>query len=82
MSKIGEELVADYLRFVTGCEFVSTNVSPPDVQGEIDVVGMHLKEKRLYICRVDRDNEMIERLENRLMEFRELVDDNIKILKS
>ena len=52
MARIGEELVADYLRFVTGCEFVSTNVSIHDVQGEIDVVGMHLKEKRLYVCEV------------------------------
>lgn len=52
MSNVGEELVADYLRFVIGCEFVSMNVSTPDVQGEIDVVGMSLKEKRLYICEV------------------------------
>jgi hypothetical protein len=52
MTNVGEELVADYLKFVIGCEFVSTNVSPPEVQGEIDVVGMHLKEKRLFVCEV------------------------------
>jgi len=71
MANIGEELVADYLRFVTGCEFVSTNVSPPDVQGEIDVVGMHLKEKRLYVC------EVATHLETGLMYVKNSTPDNV-----
>lgn len=36
--------------------------------------------KQLYIFRVERDNEMIERLKNRLNEFEKLVKENVKIL--
>lgn len=38
--------------------------------------------KRLYIHRVERDEEMIERLKKRLKDFVELVDENVKLLQS
>lgn len=38
--------------------------------------------KRLYICRVEKDEDMISRLAIRLGEFRELIKNNIKILES
>jgi hypothetical protein len=49
---IGEELVADYLRFIKGCEFVEKNLYTKDVQGEIDVVGINLETKTVYVCEV------------------------------
>ena len=49
---IGEELVSSYLRYILGCEFVQKNLSTVESQGEIDVVGINLKEKTVYICEV------------------------------
>ncbi len=50
---IGEEIVAAYLQYVKHCEFIQQNLYTPDVQGEIDVVGIHLEEpKKLYVCEV------------------------------
>ena len=49
---IGEELVAAYLRHIKGCEFTQQNLHTPDVQGEIDVVGIDLARKILYVCEV------------------------------
>lgn len=49
---IGEELVASYLENIKGCDFIQQNLYTPDVQGEIDVVGINLKEKKVYICEV------------------------------
>ena len=49
---IGEELVATYLEHVKGCDFVQQNLYTPDVQGEIDVVGINLKERKVFICEV------------------------------
>ena len=49
---IGEELVADYLRYIKKCEFVEKNLYTEDVQGEIDVVGIDLKTKTVYLCEV------------------------------
>jgi len=49
---VGEELVASYLRHIKDCEFTQQNLYTPDVQGEIDVVGINLKEKTVYICEV------------------------------
>ena len=49
---IGEELVDDYLQFIKGCEFVQKNLYTADVQGEIDVVGINLKTKTVYLCEV------------------------------
>jgi len=52
MLNIGEELVASYLEYIKGCEFVQKNLYTPDTQGEIDVVAINLKEKKVYICEV------------------------------
>lgn len=49
---IGEELVAAYLRHIKGCEFTQQNLYTPDVQGEIDVVGIDLANQALYVCEV------------------------------
>lgn len=49
---IGEELVAAYLQHIKGCEFTQQNLYTPDVQGEIDVVGIDLEKKSIYVCEV------------------------------
>jgi len=48
----GEEVVGEYLKIILGCNFVEYNLYTPDVQGEIDVVGINAKEKILYVCEV------------------------------
>jgi hypothetical protein len=49
---IGEELVAAYLQHIKGCEFTQQNLYTPDVQGEIDVVGINLDQRTIYVCEV------------------------------
>lgn len=49
---IGEEICGEYLRHVRGCEFVQYNLKPPDVQAEIDVIGINLAKKTVYACEV------------------------------
>jgi hypothetical protein len=49
---IGEELVAAYLQHIKGCQFTQQNLYTPDVQGEIDVVGIDLSRRALYVCEV------------------------------
>lgn len=49
---IGEEIVAAYLQYIRHCEFIQQNLYTPDVQGEIDVVGINLAPKELYVCEV------------------------------
>jgi len=48
----GEELVSSYLQYILGCEFIQKNLYTVDTQGEIDVVGINLKEQRVYLCEV------------------------------
>jgi len=38
--------------------------------------------KRLYVCRVERDEDMISRMKSRIADFMLLVESNIEILKS
>jgi hypothetical protein len=52
MENIGETLVGDYLKAILGCDFVEFNLYTPDVQGEIDVVGINAEKKELFICEV------------------------------
>jgi len=52
MENIGESLVGDYLKVKRDCSFVEFNLYTPDVQGEIDVVGINVKDKIIYICEV------------------------------
>ena len=53
----------------TYCDFVSYCPEMPE-------------SKQLYIFRIERDQDMIDRLTNRIEEFKKLVDDNVKILRS
>jgi hypothetical protein len=52
MMNVGEQLVSSYLRYVRGCEFIQTNLYTVEAQGEIDVVGINLKQKKVYVCEV------------------------------
>jgi len=49
---LGEEIVVAYLQHIKGCEFIQQNLYTPDVQGEIDVVGIDLETKTIYVCEV------------------------------
>lgn len=49
---IGEEICGEYLRHVCHCEFVQYNLKPPHVQGEIDVIGLNLEKRTVYVCEV------------------------------
>jgi hypothetical protein len=49
---VGEQLVASYLRHILGCDFTQMNTYTRDTQGEIDVLGVDLKNGRAYICEV------------------------------
>jgi hypothetical protein len=52
MTNIGEQIVSSYLQYIRKCEFIQTNLPTVDSQGEIDVVGINLKEKTVYVCEV------------------------------
>ena len=52
MFNVGEEIAAEYLKWVCGCDFVEPNLKIPDVQGEIDVVGINLRDKQVFVCEV------------------------------
>jgi hypothetical protein len=49
---IGEEICGEWLRHVRRCEFVQYNLKPPDTQGEIDVIGINLAERTVWVCEV------------------------------
>jgi hypothetical protein len=52
MLNVGEQLVSPYLRCIRRCDFIQTNLYTVEAHGEIDVVGINLKEKQVYICEV------------------------------
>jgi len=52
MQNIGEEIVGEFLRVIFGCDFVSYNVYTQEDQGEMDVVGIDLLNRKVYICEV------------------------------
>ena len=52
MINVGEQLVASYLQYIRECEFTQMNLYTVDSQGEIDVVGIDLNRKRVYVCEV------------------------------
>jgi hypothetical protein len=52
MENIGERIVGDYLRIKEDCDFIDFNVYTRDSQGEIDVVGINNKDKKVFICEV------------------------------
>ena len=49
---IGEELVASYLRHIKGCDFTQQNLYTTGTQGEVDVVGINLEQRKVYVCEV------------------------------
>lgn len=49
---MGEEIVAAYLQYIEECDFIQQNLYTTGVQGEIDVVGINLKTKTVYVCEV------------------------------
>ncbi len=73
---IGEDIVAAYLEYVKGCEFIQRNLFTDDSQGEIDVVGLNLKHKELYVC------EVAIHLVTGLMYTKDKVPDNVNRLIS
>jgi hypothetical protein len=52
MQTPGEELVGEYLRHICNCEFVQYNLQTSHVQGEIDVIGINMSTRTLYVCEV------------------------------
>ncbi len=52
MQNPGEELVGEYLKIKLNCDFVEYNLYTPNIQGEIDVVGINAENKILYVCEV------------------------------
>jgi len=49
---LGEEICGNYLQFILGCDFVKYNVRTGNKQEEIDVIGIKLAEKKLFVCEV------------------------------
>ncbi len=49
---IGEEIATAYLQYIKECEFIQKNLYIPEVQGEIDVVGIDVNNKTVYVCEV------------------------------
>ena len=52
MINVGEQLVSSYLRYIRKCEFTQMNLYTVEAQGEIDVVGINLKDRKVYVCEV------------------------------
>lgn len=52
MINVGEQLVSSYLRYIRKCEFTQVNLYTVEAQGEIDVVGINLKDRKVYVCEV------------------------------
>jgi hypothetical protein len=51
MLDIGESLVGSYLRYIENCDFVHYETYG-EGQGELDVVGMRLSDRRVWLCEV------------------------------
>jgi hypothetical protein len=50
---IGESIVGSYLRYLIGCEVVVYNTQTPNVQGELDVIGIKTAAPRnVWLCEV------------------------------
>jgi nitrogen regulatory protein PII-like uncharacterized protein len=49
---IGEEIAMAYLHYIKKCDFIQSNLYIPDIQGEIDVIGIDIKNKKIYVCEV------------------------------
>ena len=55
-TEIGEYVVGAYLKIILKCDYVDYNVRPSagglEGLGELDVVGIDLKNKKIYLCEV------------------------------
>jgi len=55
-TEIGEYIIGAYLKLVKGCNFVDYNVRPPggglEGLGELDVIGLNIEKKIVYLCEV------------------------------
>jgi len=49
---VGEQLVSSYLRYIRKCEFTQLNLYTIEAQGEIDVIGINLQDKEVFVCEV------------------------------
>ena len=47
---VGEEIVAEYLRYIVGCDAIKSNVQLHSNGGEIDLIGV--KGRTVYLCEV------------------------------
>ena len=65
MQNIGEEICGEYLRNILKCDFVSYNIVNPDIQGEIDVFGIKLITKEIYICEVATHTRGLQYVKNK-----------------
>jgi hypothetical protein len=52
MPNIGEEIVGAYLQVIKSCSFVQYNVPTGGAQGEIDVLGIDIHKRTVYVCEV------------------------------
>lgn len=52
MKTVSEEICGDYLKEILHCDFVEYNIRTTLTQGEIDVVGIRLSDKTIYLCEV------------------------------
>jgi hypothetical protein len=52
MKTVSEEICGEYLKEVLQCDFVEYNIRTTITQGEIDVVGVRLSDKTVYLCEV------------------------------
>jgi hypothetical protein len=48
---IGEQICGDWLKHKKGCEFISYNLKV-DHGGEIDVIGIDIDKRHVYVCEV------------------------------
>lgn len=51
MLDIGESLIGSYLRYIENCDFVHYQTYG-EGQGELDVIGMRLSDRRVWLCEV------------------------------
>lgn len=52
MIDAGEELTGSYLKYVLNCDFVEYHTHIKFIKGEINVVGIDLEKKIVYLCEV------------------------------
>jgi len=74
MPNTGEQVTGDYLKWCMGCDFIEFNLSTPDIQGEIDVVGINTKKKHLFVC------EVVVHLETGMNYVKNAKNDNVERL--